>query len=108
MPQPMRFFIPNTSKTDTEPVYFEMRHALVDQLRFTIQERRIFKLSYTNSKRNWHVEVGKPKPQENQYVVMAIFEAGVFVIVNQTLSGGSGPIVLVDKAEVTAVEEFQA
>ena len=104
----MRFFIPDTSKAQAEPAYLEMRRALIDQLRFTIQECRIFKLSYTNSKRNWQVEVGKPKPQENQYVVMAIFEAGVFIVVNQTLSGAAGPIVLIDKAEVTAIEEFQA
>ena len=105
--QPSRFFIPNTSKTKTETVYTEMKEALVDQLRFTIQERRIFKLHQASGKRTWRFEVGKPKPQESHYIVMAIFEASVFVVVNQTLTGIPGPIVLLDKAEVTGIEEFR-
>ena len=85
-----------------------MKRSLVDQFRFPIQERRLFRLGYTNSKRKWQVEVGMPKPQESQYIVMAIFEASVFIVVHQTPTGGPGPILLVDKNEVTSVEEFHS
>jgi hypothetical protein len=106
-PKQAQFFLPNTAKSNAELAYQELKRSLVDQFRFPIQERRLFKLSYTNSKRNWHVEVGMSKPQESQYIVFAIFEASVYIVVNRTPSGGAGPIVLVDKAEVTAVEEFR-
>ena len=102
----MRFFIPSVSKSELEPVYLEMKRSLVDQLRFPIQERRIFKLTYANNKRTWRVEIGKSKPQESQYVAVAIFEASVFIVMNQTPSGGTGPIVLIDKTEVTEIEDF--
>jgi hypothetical protein len=104
----MRFFVPTTSVSESEPAYLEMKRSLVDQLRFPIQERRIFRLNYTNSKRNWQIEVGKGKPQESQYIAVAIFEASVFIVLNQTTTGGPGPIVLIDKSEVTEIEDFQA
>ena len=103
----MRFFIPSVAKSEAELAYLEMKKSLVDQLRFPLQERRIFRLNYTNSKRNWQVEVGKFKPQESQYIAVAIFEASVFIVMNRTPSGGSGPIVLIDKSEVTEAEDFR-
>lgn len=104
----MRFFIPSVTKSEIEPTYLEMQRSLVDQLRLTIQARRIFKLSYIDGKKTLRVEIGQPKPQENHYIAVAIFEANVFVVINQTRTGGPGPIVLIDKAEVTQVEDFLA
>ena len=74
----MRFFIPSVSESDTEPAYFEMRRSLVDQLRFPIQMRRIFTLTYIDGKRTWKVEIGQPKPQESQYVAVAIFSGAMY------------------------------
>jgi hypothetical protein len=104
--QAMKFFIPRTKHSEVEAVYAEMKRSLFDQLRMPIVDRRIFKLSYTNSKRDWHVQVGEPGQREPQYEVMAIFESTVFIVLNQTSAGSAGPIVLVDKAEVTGVEDF--
>jgi hypothetical protein len=108
VPKPTRFFIPNSSKAETEAAYLEMKKALVDQLKMTVLERRIFKLSRTTGKRTWQFEVGGPKPQESQYIVMAIFESSVFIVMHQTPDGDPGPIVLIDKAEVLDTEEFRA
>jgi len=104
----MRFFVPSASKAQAEPAYQEMKRSLVDQLRFPIQERRIFKLTYADGKRTLRVEIGESKPQESQYIAVAIFEAGVFIVLNQTPRGGSGPIVLIDKSQVIEIEDFIA
>jgi hypothetical protein len=104
----MRFFIPRTKSSEAETVYLEIKRSLTDQLRLPIQERRIFNLRYTNSKRNWYAEVGQIGQQERQYEVVAIFESNVYIIFNQSEHGGPGPIVLVDKSEVTDIEDFKA
>jgi hypothetical protein len=106
-----RFFVPRTSKSEAEPAYLEIKRLLIDQLRVSILERRIFSLSYANGKNDrdkWYAEVGQPGQQERQYEVVAIFESNLFIIVNRTEHGAPGPIVLVNKDEVTAVEEFAA
>lgn len=107
----MNFFVPRIAKPGAESVYQEIKRLTIDQMRIPIQDRRIFSLSYANGKNNkdkWHAEVGKSAQNEQWYEVVAIFESKVYIIVNRTESGGPGPIVLINKDEVTAVEEFTA
>jgi hypothetical protein len=102
----MRFFIPHTSKAEAEAAYSDIAGSLKRQFRLPIQERRILSLSYTNSKKRWQAKVGQLEQQEHQYEILAIFESKSFIIFTRSLDGGPGPIILVDKDEVTAVEDF--
>jgi hypothetical protein len=103
----MKFFIPQTAPAETEAAYQRIKAILLDQFRLPIQDRRIFSLSYTNSKRRWKAEVGQPEQQERRYDIVAIFESKQFIIYTRAKTGGAGPIILVNKTEVTAVEDFQ-
>lgn len=103
----MKFFIPQTQPADTDAAYQQIKAVLLDQFRLPIQDRRIFRLSYTNSKRRWTAEVGQSEQQERRYQIIAIFESKQYIVYTRTKHGGSGPIILVDKAEVTAAEDFE-
>jgi hypothetical protein len=103
----MRFFIPHTSKAEAEGAYSDIVASLKSQFRLPIHERRILSLSYTNSKKRWHAKVGQLEQQEQRYEILAIFESKSFIIFTRSTSGDPGPIILVDKDEVTAVEDFE-
>ena len=102
----MQFFIPNTSKAHLEATYLDISKSLSSQFRLPIEDRRIFSLNYTNSKRKWHAEVGKLEEQEHKYEIYAIFESKQFIVFTRAKAGGPGLTILIDKAEVTAVEDF--
>lgn len=102
----MRFFIPRTDPTQIEAVYRSIKDALLSQLRLPIQDRRIFRLGYTNSKKRWQAQVGQVEQQERRYEVLAIFESKQFIVFTRAPHGASGPIILVDKGEATTVEDF--
>lgn len=102
----MKFFIPHTKKAETEGAYQGMAEALKNQFRMPIDERRIFSLSYINSRKKWHAQVGQMEEQEGRYKILAIFESKPYIVVTQAKNGDQGLTILVDKTEVTAVEEF--
>jgi hypothetical protein len=102
----MKFFIPHTKKATCEAVYQGMAESLKSQFRMPIDERRIFSLNYTNSKKKWHAEVGQLEEQEGRYEIVAIFEAKFYIVFTQAKNNDPGLTILVDKNEVTAVEEF--
>ncbi|QQR52560.1 hypothetical protein IPG36_00280 [bacterium] len=103
----MRFFIPHTSPVQEEEVYAGIKKALLSQFRLPIVDRRIQSLSYFNSKRHWHAQVGQMEQQERRYDVWAIFESKQYIVFTRTPLGAAGPIILVDKTEVTAVQDFE-
>lgn len=102
----MKFFIPHVSPADTEAVYAKIKATLHSQLRLPIEDRRIQSLSYTNSRKRWVAEIGELEQQERQYEILAILDAKQYIVFTRSIRGGSGPIILVDKDEVTAVVEF--
>ncbi len=103
----MQFFMPRTSNAQSEIAYADIKRILLDQLGMPITERRIYSLSYASGKRVWRSQVGQIGQRERQYEVMAIFElAKVYIVYNKTPSGEAGPITLIDKEEVTSIEEF--
>ena len=101
-----KFFMPHTGRVEAEASYREIKSTLVSQFRLPITDRRIFNLSYVNSKRKWHAEVGRMEEQEGQYEVLSIYESKQFIIFTRTKRGAAGHIILVDKNEVTTVEDF--
>lgn len=104
-----RFYIPRTAPGEAERAYLEIKRLVTEQMRVPIVDRRIFSLRYANGKHDkdkWYAEVGRVGQQERHHEVVAILEANVFIIVHRTEHGSAGPIVLVSKDEVTAVEEF--
>jgi len=103
---PMQFFVPNVKKLEAEIAYQGVIKGLESQFRLPILEHRIFSLSYTNSKKRWYAEVGQLEEQENRYEIVAIFESKQFIVFTHTPDGKPGPIILVDKDEVTKVEDF--
>jgi hypothetical protein len=103
----MQFFMPQAKPREAEEVYQEIKDTLFSQFRLPIQDRRIFRLSYTNSKKKWRAEVGQSEQQERRYQIMAIFESKQFIVFTRTAQGHAGPVILVDKAEVTDAEDFE-
>ncbi|MDB5178604.1 MAG: hypothetical protein JWN01_547 [Patescibacteria group bacterium] len=103
----MRFFLPHTGKGEAEAAYQEIKKSLSSQFRLPLLESRIFSLSYTNSKKKWYAEVGQLEEQEGQYEILAIFESKQYIVFTRTKQGGAGPIIVVDKAEVTDIENFE-
>lgn len=106
-PKPMKFFIPRTHGTGAEVVYQGIMDSLKSQFRLPIQEHRIYRLRYVNSKKKWHAQVGQLEEHENQYEIVAIFESKLYMIFTRSKTGASGPIILVDKDEVTEIEDFE-
>lgn len=104
----MKFFLPHTTKLEADAAYQGIIKELESQFRLPILEHRIYSLSYTNSKKKWYAEVGQLEEQEGRYLVVAIFESKQFIVFTQTPAGTGGPIILVDKDEVTRVEDFDA
>lgn len=104
----MQFFIPQVSRLDAPGVYRGIADLLKSQLRLPILERQIYSLSYTNSKKKWFAQVGELEQNEHRYEIVAIFESKQYIVYTRAKTGGAGPIILVDKAEVTAVEDFES
>jgi hypothetical protein len=102
----MQFFMPNVGAPEAEVAYQGILKGLESQFRLPILEHRIFSLSYTNSKKKWHAEIGQLEEQENRYVIMSIYESKQFIVFTHAKDGSPGPIILVDKDEVTKVEDF--
>jgi hypothetical protein len=102
----MQFFIPHIAKLETDTAYQGIIKELESQFRLPILDHRIFSLSYTNSKKKWYAEVGQLEEQEGRYQIVAIFESKQFIVFTHTPEGKPGPIILVDKDEVTKVENF--
>jgi hypothetical protein len=103
----MQFFIPRTKSTETEEIYGEIKKNLVGIFHLPIEERRVFSLSYTNSKKAWYSEVGQLEEHERRYEVVAILESKQYIVFTRTPHGSPGPMILVDKAEVTGVVDFE-
>ena len=100
--------MPHVGVLEAEIAYQGIQKGLESQFRLPILEHRIFSLSYTNSKKKWHAEIGQLEEQENRYLIMSIYESKQFIVFTHTKDGRPGPIILVDKDEVTQVEDFDA
>ena len=103
----MKFFIPNVKASETETTHKAMAKLLQEQFRLPVMDRRIFSLRYTNSKKRWLAEVGCLEEQENHYEIVAIFESKQYMVVTRDKGGRPGITIMVDKDEVTAVEDFE-
>lgn len=102
----MKFFIPRTKPREYEETYREITKQLKDQLRMPIAERRIFSVHYTHDKKKWCAEVGQLEEQEGRYEIVAIFESKPFIVFTRSEAGGQGVTILVNKDEITSIEEF--
>ena len=102
----MKFFIPHTPAAEADATYQKLAQLLRLQFRLPIVERRIFNLTYTNSKKEWFAEVGELEEQNGEYEIVAIFESKTYIIFTRAADGRDGVTIMVDKAEVTDVEEF--
>ena len=101
-----KFFVPQAAPGAAEASYREIKQALVSQFRLPITDRRIFAVNYTNSKKHWYAEVGALEEQEDRYEILAIFESKQYIVFTRSRHGAAGPIILIDKTEVTDVEDF--
>ena len=102
----MQFFLPQSKPGQTELAYQEIVDTLKRQFRLPIEDRRIRSIRYFNSKKNWHAEVGYLEQQEHRYEIVAILESKWFIVCTRSKTGAPGPTILVDKGEVTEVEDF--
>ena len=103
----MKFFVPNTKPADVEAAYKGIADSLKSQFRLPLVERRIYSLNYLNSKRKWRAEVGKLEEQEERYEILAIFESKSYIVFTRAQDGGQGLTIMIDKSEVTAIEDFE-
>lgn len=102
----MQFFIPHTKKAESEELYNGITEVLKDQLRVQITNRKIFSISYTHEKKDWYAEVGQLE-QKGRYEIVAIFEASPYIVFTQTKSGDRGITLLINKDEVTEIQDFE-
>lgn len=102
----MKFFIPKTTPAQAERLYTEMFESIKDQLRWTITPRRIYSLKYTHDKKACSAEVGTLERQGYRYIIQAIFESNHYVVFTQAPDGGQGIKILINKDEVTSIEDF--
>lgn len=104
----MKFFVPNTKKREAEATYSNIVTALKSQFRIPIGDQRIYSLSYANNKKRWHAQVGELEQQEGKYEIVAIFDAKPYIVYAQDANGGPGLTIMVDRDEVTKVEQFDS
>lgn len=102
----MQFFIPQAKKAEYEVQYQAIIDALKDQFRWTINDRKIFSLSYLHDKKDYTVEVGRLEPLENRYETVAILESSTYLVFTRTKSGAPGVTILVNKDEAQSVVDF--
>src|SRR5882672_1521269 len=104
----MEFFIPQTPNGESaEVAYAGIVDSLKDQLRWTITPRRIFGLKYVHDKKTCSVKVGQLGGQGDRYMILAIFESNHYIVYTRgAASGGTGTTILVNKDEVTSIEDF--
>jgi hypothetical protein len=103
----MRFFVPQSKKAQQLSDYQAIIALLKDQLRWPIEDRKIYSLSYTHDKKDYSVEVGKLEPLEGRYTVLAILDSSVYLVFTKAKDGRPGTTILVNKTEVTQVVEFE-
>lgn len=102
----MQFFMPELTHDDRNIADIEIRKYLSSLLRCEITERKIFSLTYVHDKKNYHAEVGQREELENNYQIVAIYEANVYIVCTQDSQCKPSHTILVNKDEVTEIEEF--
>lgn len=102
----MKFFVPRTKTVETEAVYGAIVDSLKSQFRLPIDNRRIFSLSYVNGKKQRYAQVGQLEEQEGGEIV-AILESKAYIVFAHSKTGDQRLTIMVDKSEVTKVEEFE-
>lgn len=103
----MQFYVPLATKRQQEDVYTAIVKLFEDQMRWTVQPRRIQSLKYLHDKKHYTAEVGKMDPSEGRYQVMAILESNYFVVYSRAAGGEHGTSILVNKSEVYELTEFE-
>ena len=107
-PPAVRFFIPSVKKSELESSYTDMIAAIKYQFNWKVSERRIQSLTYLHDRRKVVARVGEPEQFEHHYIVVAIFEAGMYLVVTRHPNGNPGPTIVVNTAEVSEVVDFLA
>jgi hypothetical protein len=102
----MQFFIPELTHADRDIADVEIRKYLSSLLRCEITDRKIFSLTYIHDKKTYHAEVGQKEELENNYQIVAIYEANVYIVCTQDGRRQPSHTILVNKDEVTVIEEF--
>jgi hypothetical protein len=82
--------------------------AIKYQFNWKATERRILSLSYLHDRRKVVARVGEREQFEHHFEVVAIFEAGMYLVVTRLPNGKPGPTIVVNTAEVTEVVDFLA
>lgn len=104
---PVKYFIPQTKPRDHEAVYQAMVAAVGDQLKAVVGDRKIFSISYIREKKLCYAEVGQMDQQEGRYQVMAILESSPYIVYTRAKNGTPGVMVLVNKDDVTDIQDFK-
>ena len=105
-PPAVRFFIPSIKKSELESTYTDMIAAIKYQFNWKVTDRRIVSLTYLHDRRKVTARVGEPEQFEHHYVVVAIFEAGNYLVVTRSPNGKPGPTIVVNTAEGSEVVDF--
>ena len=104
----MKLFVPHVQPSETEAEYAAIVASVKSQFRLPIADRKIARITYTNSKHKWRAEVGQREEQEDKYEIVAILESKSFIVVTRMPDGAPGVTIMVNPAEVTEVVEFDA
>jgi hypothetical protein len=103
----MKFFIPHVPEADYAQTYDGIIKSVKEQMRIPVAPRKIYRLEYTQGKKQFKAEVGRPDPQQGRYEIFAILEAKPYVVFTRLSDGGPGLTILVSSDDVTGVIDFE-
>ncbi len=104
----MRFFVPQSKPSHYDRDYQAIAEAVKSQLGWKLADRQIYSLRHQSGKHEIQFEVGELAPPENYYQVIAILESNSYIVFTRARDGRAGTTILVDKAEVLAIEDFES
>ena len=103
----MRFFVPAVKdETQAEEVWVSIKKFAEESLRWKISERRIFSIAYQHQDKDYHVEVGKPDPRNNELVI-AILKSNTYLVCTPNRGVVRGIPILVGQDKVERTTDFQ-
>lgn len=102
----MRFFIPAAKDgTEAETVWVATKKFAEEMLGWEISERRIFSIVYHHQGKDYHVEVGKPDPR-NDELVIAILESTTYLVCTPNRGVVRGIPILIGQDKVEKTIDF--
>ena len=102
-----KFFVPKAKDdAQAQEVWESVKKFAEETLDWEVSDRRIFSIAYQKHGKEYHVEVGKPDPR-NEELVVAIFESTTYLVCTPNRGVLRGMPLLISKSELTDITDFK-